>query len=578
MYIGLQSMFYKYIWGLKAKRDQYATDTANKHMNLVCARRDSAAFQINVASEEEFVLTISESPLFWKEGAIKIARLELKLDAPIKTEIKLIGLMEDDDGQLKAEVLLDDSYIHVEKKRLQQVWVELHASKDIPTGQYTGTVRLYTHQLFEPERLTEELTFALNVLEDSLPDPHEYRFHLDLWQHNSNIARKYKVELWSDEHFRIIDGYLASLAALGQKALTVLVSEIPWLGQMSYMDRQPSDLYEYSMVKVTRRKNGTFDYDFTAMDNYVEIGFRNGICDEIEVFGLLNVWQDEPEYGVVAEGYPEAIRIRYKDESDGTYKFMRDSQEVKAYVRALAAHWKAKGWLDKVRILADEPADLQVFQRRVDTLLELVPSLKLKAAISHSEFIRQRARGVFDYVVIADCAAKEWDHLQELRSEVEGKLSLYVCCGPARPNTFIRSPSLEARLLPWLAEYLGFEGFLRWSYTNWPDRPLDSIVYRSSVFPAGDMNLVYPGPSGKPMLSLRYKWLLRGIRDYEYMQILKRDGKDNVVREAMQRVFFFEHVKEIYENKPVAELYSLAPEDYDRLYVPATINESARLI
>lgn len=43
-------------------------------------------------------------------------------------------------------------------------------------------------------------------------------FELDLWQHNANIARMHEVERYSDEHMAVLEHYVQSLAALGQKA------------------------------------------------------------------------------------------------------------------------------------------------------------------------------------------------------------------------------------------------------------------------------------------------------------------------------------------------------------------------
>jgi hypothetical protein len=50
-----------------------------------------------------------------------------------------------------------------------------------------------------------------------------------------------------------------------------------------------------------------------------------------------------------------------------------------------------------------------------------------------------------------------------MRPDIPGKLLFYVCCGPDKPNTFIKSPAIESRLIPWLVEKLDYDGFLRWN-------------------------------------------------------------------------------------------------------------------
>jgi hypothetical protein len=560
-------MFYKYVWGHNGWSEVQQA-TAAKHLNLACCRRDSAAFQVLVAADEDFLLTTSTDPLFWKGGPLKIARLEIEMDAPVQTEVKLIGLIEDDDRCLKSDVLLEQSVLFVERRKIQQVWVECHTTDETRPGVYHGKVRLFTHTLFEDERLAGECTFSLSVKDYLLPEPQDYKFYLDLWQHNSNIARKYQVSLWSDEHFAILDRYLHSLAQLGQKAVTVVVSEIPWSGQYSHRDREPSDLFEYSMVRIIRGVDGRFEYDFSAMDRYVMLAEQHGISAEIEVFGLLNIWQDpDAGYGSVIEDYPDGVRIRYYDKGSGTFRFIRKREDFDAYVRALETHFIEKGWIERVRVLADEPKDFEVFQERLAALQETAPSFRYKVAIHHAEFIDKKLAGIHDYVPILNCVSAEYSQLMELKAQIPGKLLYYVCCYPEFPNTFISSPALESRVIPWLVEKLQLDGFLRWSYTVWPERPLEKLSYRSPSWKAGDMNLVYPGVTGKPLLSLRYKWLQRGIRDYELMQLLKQSGQASRVESVLNRVFRFRDASDLSpeSKKNNTDLYSLEAADYDCL-------------
>jgi hypothetical protein len=567
MYFGLKSMFYKYQWGWN-NWTQPKVHTTIKHLELICAKRDSAAFQVIVASDYEFMLTLSHDPLFWKGGPLNIARMELQLDTPLNVNIKLIGLMEDDDRRQKSDILLDTSHIFVEKRKLQQIWIELEAGANTPAGLYSGKLRLFTHILFEDEVLHEdELTFSLTVLEDQLPEPKDYLFYLDLWQHNSNIARKYDVELWSEQHFDIIDSYMESMAQLGQKALSVVVSEIPWSGQNSHMDLEPSDLFEYSMIKVTRKRDGSLSYDFSAVDRYVQIGRKYGITGEIELFGLLSIWQNEAGYGSIVEDYPDGIRVRYYDELEGRYRFIRKRNELEAYLHVLEAYWMDIGLIDKVRVMADEPADFAMFEQSMACLEKMAPSLLCKVAINHVEFIQKNIKGMHDYVPSLQCAAYEADRLNELKSTIPGKLLFYIAGGPDKPNTLIGSPGIDSRVIPWLVERMQYDGFLRWNYTAWPERPLERIGYKTACWPAGDTNFVYPGATGKPVLSLRYKWLQRGIRDYEYMQMLKQQGHAEEVKAALDNVFNFENTKDLYvSGRTTPQFFSSDPEDYDRMY------------
>lgn len=569
MWFGLQSMYYKYAWGMNYW-DQSAKDTAVQHKELISCRGDSAAMQVVLGAEHDWLLTVTDEPLFWKGGPLKIARLKVVMDdaAAPEPKVQWIGLVKDDDGAEKADVLHDSGSVFVQARRLQPVWVEWSIGEKAVPGVYSGKILLYTHTMFEDEKLEGELSFTVKVLEHTLPEPHQYRFYLDLWQHNSNIARKYNVRLWSDEHFEVMKTYLESMVQLGQKAASVVVSEIPWSGQASHIDAEPSDLFEYSMVRAVKQKDGAFHYDYSAMDRYIELAHACGITEEIELFGLLNIWQPKDGvYGSPLKDYPDGIRVRYYDEPTATYKFMRTKAEIEAYIDSLHTHFCQKGWVDKVRIMADEPDQVELFVERLNALHHVAPLFKLKVAINHAEFIAAKLEGMHDYVPKLDSALQQFARIRELMPEVPGRMLYYVCNSPKRPNTFIGSPGIEARLIPWLSERLGLDGFLRWNYTVWPDRPLDRIAYRPTHWPAGDMNFVYPGALGKPMLSLRYKWLQRGVRDYELMQQLKDNGHAEMVNRLLEGVVHFDisRPESVSLTNPAHELYSLEPEDYDRL-------------
>jgi len=565
VHMGLKPAFYKYSWGINAPREA-ETETRITEMQVACGRRDSAALQVVVACDDDTLLTTSPDPIFWKGGALAICRLAIEVNPELVLEVRIIGLVADNDRLLKSDPLVAQGAIFVERRRLQQVWVECHASAETPPGTYHGAVRLYAHTLCEDETLISTCAFTVVVKDVLLPTPEEYHFYLDIFQHPSSIARHYNVPLWSDDYFTLLDPYIESLAQLGQKAASVFVSEIPYIGQKSYLLREPSDVFEYSMVGVRRASDGQVSYDFSVLDRYVDVARRHGIAETIDVFGLLSVWQDpDAGYGSIVDGYPDAMRVRYLDEESGTYRFMHDLGDLENYVRALERHFSERGWADRVRVIADEPADVTVFQRQLDTLHRLAPSFQYTVAINHVEFIQQRLQGVTDYVPILGAVADEFEQLSTLRATVAGRILYYVCCWLDQPNSFIGSPALECRVLPWLVERLQLDGFLRWAFTAWVDRPFEDLAYRDWRF--GDMLFVYPGANGTPVLSLRYKWLQRGIRDYEVMQVLKERGDGERVARVLDDVFRFQTPRDLspVSHKANAALYSLDQAPYDRL-------------
>ncbi|GGH39383.1 DUF4091 domain-containing protein [Paenibacillus segetis] len=568
--LALEDASYKYVHGVLNKPGFPADE--HKQISLVCGRNDRAAVQLLVYSEQEMLVSVNEDTCFYERGAIDIVRVNVDVPGLQEGSItaNLIGLVEDDDRQLKSDIILQQPFIHVDGRRIQPVWIEVVIDKDVKPGLYTPQITVLGHRMFEDEELIRQLTFEIQVMNTTLSDAQNYSFNLNLWQHNSNIARKYDVDLWSDEHFAIMDNYVASLANLGQKALSVIVSEIPWSGQFSSYDRiDPANMFEYNIVKANLLANGEWSFDFNALNRYIELGMKHGITQEIEVFGLINIWViEDAGFGGVMEDYNDAVRIRYWDESSNTFKYMKHKQDFAKYVQALEQNFIQQGWIDKVRVTADEPADIELYTARLDELKQMAPSFKYKAAMNHASFIEQKIEGIVDYVPVLDCITSEYQKIQQLKNEIKGSMTYYVCCVPELPNTFISSHLLESRLIPWLAFHMNMDGFLRWNYTVWPNDPLNKITYHYPIFSAGDTNFVYPGRNGQPMLTLRYKLLQKGIRDYEILNsYIKQGGDREKLEQQMKKIFLWQSIDELHPSarKNREELFSLLNTDYEEI-------------
>lgn len=564
LYYGLENEDYKYTYGV-SQRNVVPFDV-DKDIKLTCAKNDWAAAQLLLYCEEEMLVSVDNETCFYKGGPITNIRVDVNIDGiPNEDiEVKLVGLVEDDDRQLKSDQLLDVNYVYVKPKQVQPIWIEVTTKKTTKEGIYKPQISVYGKRMFADEVLLKELTYEVEVVNTVLDDPRDYDFHLDLWQHSSNIARKYDVSLWSEEHFVILDNYIKSLSDLGQKAISVIVSEIPWSGQGEVNNLlNPSNLYEYNMVEVRFTKDQKWEYDYKALNRYIEICLKYGINKEIEVFGLNNIWTNvEAEFGKVIEDYDDAIRIRYYDENENVYKYIKKKADLKQYVQALEHNFIENGWIDLVRILADEPADLDDFKRRVNTIASMAPNFKFKVAINNIEFMGHNIPNVVDYCPNLPCSCSKYNELQEVKKSVDGTITYYVCCGPDYPNTFISSPYVESRIIPWFTWYLDIDGFLRWNYTVWPDDPLTSIRCRGPIWKAGDTNFVYPGRNGKPMLTLRYKLLKKGIRDFEIIKkYTEKYGREEVL-DKLKAVFYWDDISQLYKSKK-EEMFSGNYMDYD---------------
>ena len=156
---------------------------------------------------------------------------------------------------------------------LRGLWLTVQVPQDAKPGTYKGYVEVTC------EGKTTKHNYTVKVLDRTLPAPAEWAFHLDLWQKPYAVARVHYVELWSKEHFDVLRPYMLKLAAAGQKAITATLIDRPW-------DGQTFDPFG-SMVTWIKKADGTWLYDFTVFDIWVEFMMECGINKEITCFSMI---------------------------------------------------------------------------------------------------------------------------------------------------------------------------------------------------------------------------------------------------------------------------------------------------
>ena len=555
--------------------NDYYPPASLREMKLSALQNEVTGFQVHITSTQDFTLVLDHANWLHPLGFMPRVRLDVRFPSlpDDAVEVFTVGYVEGDDQSLWMETLDQAGWAEVPAGRPQAVYVRLHLPAEQSAGEYSGHITAYTQSGFEEEQVMWQGRVALQVSRVALPPVNKYHFHLNLWQHCTSIARYYQVGLWSNAHFELIDRYFVSLARLGQKAVTVIAAEIPWSGQRCFRDpAYPSYLFEHSVIEVNRTEEGNLSCDFRHLDRLLSLANKHGMDHEIDLFGLLNVWVDEEfGFGKVIPELSDAVRVRVYDERTGKIGYITTASELKAYIRALQDHLQTLGLLERVRVAADEPANLEIFNQSLAFLKETAPGFRYQAAINHYEFIEEAPVEVADFVPVLPLACRQPQRtaaLAEVLKNRGGKMLWYVCCWPPIPNTFLHSPLPEARLTGWLTHYLHLDGFLRWAFCLWPGDPWRRVSFRAPVWPAGDMFFVLPGNDGWPVETLRYEALRMAVQDYELLWMAESLLPPDIFSQVNERAF-----KYILKTRSIAdfakvgevtpdELYSTDPVDY----------------
>ncbi len=390
---------------------------------------------------------------------------------------------------LHPDVLDNLKRFDIPMRTTRPVWVTIAVPKDAAPGLYRGKLTVQAEN-----RTAFEFEVAVEVLPLVLPEPSQWSFHLDLWQNPWAVARVHDVTPWSPEHIALLRPLLKMLGEAGEKCVTTSIITHPW-------NAQTYDAYE-SMVEWVRRDDGSWSFDYSIFDRYVELCQEYGISKQINCYSMVCFRTNS---------------FRYLDQASGDYQYVVAEPGTKAYeahwrpfLHDFVQHLKQRGWLEKTCIAMDE-RPFEMMSKAISLLHAEAPALKI--ALAGEDAHEAMSADIYDYSVSFSRFTKQ-DILAE-RNRRGLLTTAYVCCAEERPNTYLSSSPAEATCLGWSAAARGFSGLLRWAFNSWEQSPLWDL--RGIRYSPGESFLVYPGARS----SIRFERLREGIQDFEKLRIVK---------------------------------------------------------
>ena len=395
---------------------------------------------------------------------------------------------------LVADVIDQDKPHAVPAMETRPVWCTIEVPRNIAAGEYTTALEVVN----EEGEVVKTLPLKVNVNTRSLPEVANQKFHLDLWQQPYSVSRYYQVERWSDEHLEALRPYLAALGRAGQRSVTAILFYEPW-------GEQTHDLFD-PMIETIKNVDGTWEYDYSVFDVYVELCAEYGIDKQINCFSMV----------------PWDMSFRYFDEATGDYKYLATTTGASEYrelwtnfLTAFKEHLQEKGWFEKTNIAMDERAESDL-----NNAYSIASTLGFNCALAgnyHSSLC-----GTYRDL----CAQLGQEHLftaSQLASRKEKGwvTTFYTSCANSEPNIYTNSYPAEAAYLPIYAAQMNLDGYLHWSWINWDEHPLTDSRFRK--FGSGDTYCYYPGNRS----SVRFERLIEGIHQFEKIHILREEYKND---------------------------------------------------
>jgi hypothetical protein len=404
---------------------------------------------------------------------------------------------------LMGDMLDNIECIDMDAKSVRPVWITINVPESATAGTYKGDIKVYARG-----KRPETLQIELEVLPKTLPPVSQWKYHLDLWQHPSAVARAQNLKLWSDEHFEAMCPLMKMLADAGQKVITATLNKDPW-------NHQCYDAYE-DMITWTKNEDGSWTYDYTIFDRWINFVLNLGITKMINCYSMAP-WNNELHYKDAKSGNMITIKA-----DPGTKEF---TEMWSPFLKDFVKHLDKNKWLKITNIAMDE-RPTEVMDEILGLLQKVAPELGVALADNHRSykkypFIRDLCVGLNSVPDSSDLAYRKANGLST---------TYYVCCSHKFPNMFTFSDPAEAVYAGWYAKANGFDGFLRWAYNSWVENPvMDS---RFITWPSGDTFIVYP----EARSSIRFERLIEGIQDFEKLSLVIGELENRKTPEAQTQL------------------------------------------
>jgi hypothetical protein len=481
--------------------DDIANDNSKKSADLIAPRNGYASFQVlfnNCPVGEKINCS------FYGTGKL-FAEFYREIDVKVTMNTGVHGFTADyetakDYVTRKAPFRVYDALEPVSDSIVKNKTEALYISFKIDENAVSGIYHCFVYIAMGAEKI--EIPVNIEIADTVLPKESLY---ITNWYSVGSMAKSHGKELWSEEHWSLIEKY----------------------GKAMRRGRQNVFWITWDTVKSNIDEKGDYIFDFSRTERLIKMYLGMGFT--------------------VIEGSPLCGRDSWEAETfkisapDGRYEAM-SAQGYKYIVQFLTA-WRCfldkNGWYSKlIQHVGDEPHGKCSAEYRIlaGIFRKCLPGVPLIEAVETYEL-----RGAVDiWVPKNDYYARNRDELEKMRA-LGDRIWFYTCCIPGGfyMNRLLDMPLLRTRFLHWGNFKYNIEGFLHWGLNHWgnnqdPYEETCPFNGPTNHLPAGDSHNVYPGKD-EPLISMRLEQMRAGAEDFELLTLLaKKDKKkaDEIVDEC----------------------------------------------
>ncbi|MBO5099597.1 MAG: DUF4091 domain-containing protein, partial [Clostridia bacterium] len=478
------------------------------------------AYQIALTSDERYKMKIEiESSI--KECITPYVVEDALMDNPLYAK----GM--DDDYITDQKGYMPDILIPAESKEnifyvngTSSLWLDVNIPKDMQPGVYTITTKF--NKLTRKEQMNMQLSITMQVTVLNREIAHQ-KLITTQWLHPDCIASVHNVEIYSEEHWQLIDKYIEMASDIGMNMMLTPVFSLNL--DVGFGISRPN----IQLVDISLGKEG-YKFDFSKLRRWIALCKKNNI-KYYEISHLFSQHGLKYSSNVIADMDGEENYIfGWNTKGDS----QRYAEFLKIFIPKLIEVLEEEKIKDVTYFhISDEPqfTDFEQYKYAHDLIRPLIGDCKILEAISNYEFY---AKGLIDVPAVCEMPL----YLKGFLENKTDNLFIYHSniCNIKVANRFLSMPLYRDRALGFIMYKFGVKGFLHWGYNFYYNFGCEYTVnpYLTTSgdkhYPSGDTFSVYPGKDG-PLCSMRAKVFKDALQDIQLCQMLEDHiGKEEVVK------------------------------------------------